>query len=409
MRSSFLQPNLMIAPKLPINETARQKAVDTYVRPAELSQDVYDNITSLVAIICNTPYAVISILDYDSNKFFASYGIKINNTSRAQSFCGHTILSEEEVTIVSDASKDARFVDNPFVVNSIVKFYAGVPIVTQDGYKLGTLCVYDNITRNLTEEQIKALKILAKQVMTLFESDRKNRILNELQLLLERKNSDLEKFAGVVSHDLKSPLANIISLTSLLEEENEGNFNEDSSSYIDWIKISAKSLNNYIEGILVFYKSDGLSAEFRTNVDLKGLIEEIKRTIGINSKDCISLHSDLFSVQLNKPALQQIFLNLISNSVKYNRSDKPQIKIKVSEDLKFYYFEVEDNGIGIEAKYHKSIFELFQTANVRDNQENIGSGIGLATVKKLIENLGGKIKVKSESNLGSTFYFSLLK
>jgi signal transduction histidine kinase len=399
----------MIAPKLPLNETARQKAVDTYVKPTKLSKEIYDNITSLVAIICKTPYAVISILDHDRNEFYSSYGIKINNTSRAKSFCGHTILSDEEVTIVYDASADERFLDNPFVTNSIVKFYAGVPIVTQEGYKLGTLCVYDSVIRNLSEEQILALKLLAKQVMTLFESDRKNRILNELQLLLERKNSDLEKFAGVVSHDLKSPLANIVSLTNLLEEENIENFNDDSNNYIDLIKLSAKSLNNYIEGILVFYKSDGLTAENRTKVNLFDFIEEIKGTISVNSQVSIFVDSSLDFLQLNKAALQQIFLNLISNSVKYNRSDKPQIKIKISEDSKNYFFEVEDNGIGIEEKFHKSVFELFQTANVRDNQENIGSGIGLATVKKLIENLGGKIRLKSAINKGTTFYFTLLK
>lgn len=399
----------MIAPKLPLNETARQKAVDTYVKPTKLSKEIYDNITSLVAIICKTPYAVISILDHDRNEFYSSYGIKIKNTSRAKSFCGHTILSDEEVTIVYDASADERFLDNPFVTNSIVKFYAGVPIVTQEGYKLGTLCVYDCVIRNLSEEQILALKLLAKQVMTLFESDRKNRILNELQLLLERKNSDLEKFAGVVSHDLKSPLANIVSLTNLLEEENTENFNEDSNNYIDLIKLSAKSLNNYIEGILVFYKSDGLTAENRTKVNVFDFIEEIKGTISVNSQVSILIDSSLDFLQLNKAALQQIFLNLISNSVKYNRSDKPQIKIKISEDSKNYFFEVEDNGIGIEEKFHKSVFELFQTANVRDNQENIGSGIGLATVKKLIENLGGNIRLKSTINKGTTFYFTLLK
>ena len=86
----------MIAPKFPKNETERQKAVDKFVTPIELSKEIYDDITSLVAIICKTPYAVISILDRDRNEFFSSYGIKINNTSRANSFCDPTILSDEE-------------------------------------------------------------------------------------------------------------------------------------------------------------------------------------------------------------------------------------------------------------------------------------------------------------------------
>jgi signal transduction histidine kinase len=399
----------MIAPKFPLNEAARQKAVNTYVKSTELSKEIYDNITSLVAVICNTPYAVISILDNDRNEFYSSYGIEVSSTSRDKSFCGHSILSDDDVTIVTDAAADERFFDNPFVKNNIVHFYAGVPIVTQDGFKLGTLCVYDSKVRTLSEKQISALKILAKQVMALLESDRKNRILKELQLLLERKNSDLEKFAGVVSHDLKSPLANISSLTTLLLEENKNNLNEDSYNYIDYIKISAEALNNYIEGILIFYKSDGLTAENRSTIDIYNLIEETKKTIGINSKSIIEIDSEIKVLQINKAALQQIFLNLISNAFKYNLSEFPKIKITASEDAVFYYFEVKDNGIGIAEKYHSSIFELFQTANVPDNQDKMGSGIGLATVKKLIQNLGGEINLNSDLDNGSVFSFSLLK
>lgn len=399
----------MIVPKLPENESERQKAVNKYKNLHSLSNESYDNITSLVASICNMPISLISIIDEDKNYFKSSFGLETEENLRSLSFCGHAINDSEEITIVSDSRIDERFCNNPFVLNGSAIFYAGVPLTTRDGYKIGTLCVFDDKPRQLDDNQKKALKILAEQVMILFEKEYQNTILNILQEQLKTTNENLEKFAGVVSHDLKSPLANIISLTNLIEEENEGFLNDDSKMYLSYLKSASYSLRNYIDGILNFYKSDSLLVCNKQEFKLDDLLTEVKNILPISSNVSIESNFENVVITTNKAALQQVFLNLISNALRYNSKENSLVKIIFSQDDKHLKFTVSDNGNGIESKNFKKIFDLFEVVDDVNFDKEKGSGIGLATVKKVVESLGGTISVNSIVGQGSDFSFSLAK
>lgn len=399
----------MIVPKLPENESERQKAVNKYKNLHSLSNESYDNITSLVASICNMPISLISIIDEDKNYFKSTFGLETEENLRSLSFCGHAINDSEAITIVNDSRIDERFCNNPFVLNGSAIFYAGVPLTTKDGYKIGTLCVFDDKPRQLDDNQKKALKILAEQVMILFEKEYQNTILNILQEQLKTTNENLEKFAGVVSHDLKSPLANIISLTNLIEEENEGFLNDDSKMYLSYLKSASYSLRNYIDGILNFYKSDSLLVCNKQEFKLDDLLTEVKNILPISSNVSIESNFENVVITTNKAALQQVFLNLISNALRYNSKENSLVKIIFSQDDKHLKFTVSDNGNGIESKNFKKIFDLFEVVDDVNFDKEKGSGIGLATVKKVVESLGGTISVNSIVGQGSDFSFSLAK
>lgn len=399
----------MIVPKLPENESERQKAVNKYKNLHSLSNESYDNITSLVASICNMPISLISIIDEDKNYFKSTFGLETEENLRSLSFCGHAINDSEEITIVNDSRIDERFCNNPFVLNGSAIFYAGVPLTTKDGYKIGTLCVFDDKPRQLDDNQKNALKILAEQVMILFEKEYQNTILNVLQEQLKTTNENLEKFAGVVSHDLKSPLANIISLTNLIEEENEGFLNDDSKMYLSYLKSASYSLRNYIDGILNFYKSDSLLVCNKQEFKLDDLLTEVKNILPISSNVSIESNFENVVITTNKAALQQVFLNLISNALRYNSKENSLVKIIFSQDDKHLKFTVSDNGNGIESKNFKKIFDLFEVVDDVNFDKEKGSGIGLATVKKVVESLGGTISVNSIVGQGSDFSFSLAK
>ena len=216
----------MIPPKLPKNEKARQKAVEKYKLLDTYPEESYDNITSIIGYITEAPVSLITLLDNERNFFKSRQGVEFTESPRDISFCGHAIMAEAEITIIEDARLDERFYDNPLVTDQNAVFYAGVPLINPEGYRLGTLCIFDTKTRQLTDPQIKALKAMAKQVVILFENHFKNSQLLELQGRLERRNSDLKKFTDIVSHDIKSPLANIISLTDLLATENKDSLND---------------------------------------------------------------------------------------------------------------------------------------------------------------------------------------
>ncbi len=153
----------------PKNEVQRIKVLWQYNVLDTVPEAVFDELTELAALICGVPVALISLVDEDRQWFKSRQGITLKETSRDVSMCAHAIL-QSELFIVPDATRDARFKDNPLVVASPkIRFYAGAPLVSPDGHALGTLCVIDTVTRRLTADQKQALRVLARHVMTQLE------------------------------------------------------------------------------------------------------------------------------------------------------------------------------------------------------------------------------------------------
>nr|WP_321223861.1 ATP-binding protein [uncultured Psychroserpens sp.] len=395
----------MQSPKLPKNELQRLDAVKSYNILDTLPESNYDDITQLIATICDVPISLITVLDENRNFFKSHYGIPFSESPRDISFCGHAIL-QDEILIVSDARLDDRFIDNPLINDLQAIFYAGMPLIDPDGYNLGSICVFDHKPRVLNDNQIEALKILSKQVINLFELRKKNAILEKAKLELEKRNHQLNAFASHVSHDLKSPLANIISLTDLLRNENIGKLSTDSNEYLDYIEESTTILKDYIDGILLHYKANELLKSKREDVKLDDVFEDIKQIL-ISKTDKLIYPKGLLIKNINKAALSQILINLVDNALKYNDKPNRQIEITYESTSLNHKFSVIDNGIGIENDKLTYIFEIFKT--IKNDHGKSSTGIGLSTVKDLVEKLGGTISVKSNIGQGSTFSFTLAK
>ena len=390
-------------------ETNRQAASLNYKNLFKVHSDDYNDILKLVAQVCEVPCAMVVFVGNGENSSKAYYDNDFVSQSNIHSFCINTINSEEEITIVSDCSQNDIYLNNPNVKSGILNFYAGYTLVNYQGFKIGTLCITDVVAREINAKQIETLKILGKQLMVLLEHEYQNNVLNNLKKNLELQNEYLEKFACMVSHDLKSPLANIMSLTSLIEEDNSGKFSSDSELYIQYLHSSANSLKNYIDGVLGFYKSINLVEDNFESVNLEALILEVKNILSVDSSVQIETDFESNLVFSNKSVLQQIILNLVSNAIRYNSREQINIKIIFYQDIKYYHFEVIDNGIGIAKEHYNKIFEIFQTLGESDRNNQVGSGIGLSTVKKVVESLGGSISVHSVVGEGSKFNFSILK
>ena len=200
----------VIEPSIPKNETARIKAVHSYNLLDTLPEKDFDNITKIIASLFNIPISLVTLLDTDRNFFKSHFGVPFNESPRNISFCGHAILSEDDIFIVEDSRIDERFINNPLIKEHNIIFYAGVPLISPDGYALGTLCVFDNKPRNLTASEKEILIAMAKQVINLFELKKRNIELTEAKEELRIQNENLKNFAGHVSHDMKMPLANMI-------------------------------------------------------------------------------------------------------------------------------------------------------------------------------------------------------
>lgn len=222
-------------------------------------------------------------------------------------------------------------------------------------------------------------------------------------------NAELEQFAYVASHDLQEPLRMVSSFLSQLEVKYGDKLDDKARRYIYFAVDGAKRMRQIILDLLDFSRV-GRFQEEPISFPLSGIVEEIRilqRNL-IESKKAEVIAHDLPILTSYRTPVLQVFQNLISNGLKYSKTDiPPQIQITCQEQKDFWKFEIKDNGIGMEADSFEKIFVIFQRLHTQDQYG--GSGIGLAIVKKIITNLGGKIWVESELGKGTSFHFTLPK
>jgi signal transduction histidine kinase len=393
-----------------VREKERIKTLNSYSILDTLPEDDYNQITALAAEICGTPISLISFVDEKRQWFKSHYGTEVVETPRDLAFCTHAMHNPKEVFIIEDARNDERFYDNPLVnQDPNIIFYAGAPLVSDDGLPLGTLCVIDDKPNKLTDSQTNSLRMLSNQVMKLLELRKNKKELEKALLEFEKKNQELERFAYIAAHDLKSPLGNIVGLTDFFIENYAKNLDEEGIEILELINNSSVKLRGLIDELLEYSKFDKIIDEQKEVVELEILKEEIIGLFSFKNKYDIRLQSDISILVTNRTALEQILINLVSNAVKYNDKEIAVIEIVVKEEESHYKISVTDNGRGISKENQARIFEIFEVLNAYDKFGESGNGIGLATVKKLVIALGGTIDVESEIGHWTRFIFTIEK
>ncbi|MBT1704380.1 sensor histidine kinase [Chryseosolibacter indicus] len=228
-------------------------------------------------------------------------------------------------------------------------------------------------------------------------------VLSENISLLKRKNEELGQFAHIVSHDLKAPLRGIDNVVNWIEEDHLDELSPKVKEYFQLIKGRLVRGENLIQGILT-YARIGREQPVIELVDLNELMGEILENVAATSTVAIDVQKDLPVFETEKIPLQQIFSNLIGNAIKYNDKRNGKIKIYARKSPSYYTFFVEDNGPGIDKAYHDKIFMIFQTLQERDSFES--TGVGLAIVKKILDDRRQSIKLTSTVGKGSVFSFT---
>jgi signal transduction histidine kinase len=191
---------------LPDNETDRLAALYALDILDTAAEQDFDDIVGLASSVCGTPMSLVTLIDTDRQWFKARVGTDLTETPRDLSFCAHAILGRD-LLVVPDATKDARFADNPSVdMAGGIRFYTGAPLVTTDGYALGTLCVFDNRPRSLDVEQLQALRALARQVTSQIELRRHAIALANTTARLQELERRKDDLAELVGGDLRAPL-----------------------------------------------------------------------------------------------------------------------------------------------------------------------------------------------------------
>lgn len=223
---------------------------------------------------------------------------------------------------------------------------------------------------------------------------------------LKRYNSALKRFAHICAHDMREPIRTIYSYIEFIEEK--VGKEEEVQEYMKHIKTSAIYINNLIKDMLCYAEMDILSLNFEY-LNLEKIVKNVVTMLykEIKEKKVVVSYDTLPIIYGDEVLFNQLIQNLISNSIKYNKAENPVIHMRGRELKKSWIISLEDNGIGIEPQYFKTIFEPFE--RLHNKSEYGGSGLGLSQCKKIIESHKGKIWVRSEINKGTKFYFIIPK
>lgn len=388
------------------DEIERLKEVNSYKIEDTLTEKDYDDIAFLASAICGTPIALVTLMYQDRQWFKAAVGTDLKENIRTLSFCTHAIAGEEDVMVVEDAKADARFMHNPLVeAGPQLAFYAGAPIVTKNGYSIGTVCVYDIVKKSLTNDQIKGLKILSEQVMDLLELRKQNFQLEMMKGRLEISNKSLEAFAMVLTHDIKAPLTNVSIANEFLDDQ-ANDWKPEAKKFTDIIKRNVDKITRMIDGIL---NNSKIADQYNTveAIEPTAFFEQLKTTLFSPKPLSFGYSAAMEILYFNKVQLEQVFNNLFTNAIRYNDKENVEIMVAANEHNGYYHFEVTDNGMGIPVENQTSIFQLFGTVAEKDNYGILSSGIGLNIVKKIVIAADGDIQVNSIPGKYTSFSFRL--
>jgi len=396
---------------IPHNELARLAALKRYNILDTLPEHAFDDATKLVSYICGVPIAHISFIDESRQWFKSEIGIGVPEVPREISFCRYTIL-ESDMVEIPDTHLNERFKDDPNVTGGFkVRFYAGVPLTTPDGYNIGTICAIDHVSKELNENQRNAISIVAKHVINQLELRTKNIELDAQKKIAERAVLAKDSFLANMSHEIRTPLNAIIGFTDLLAQTKLDTVQQD---YIGSVQIAGENLLLIVNDILDLSKieSGNLVIEgqsFNLKKTLKHIYKLLKVKVPKDIEFNLFLDADMpDNVIGDHGRLNQILVNLTGNALKFTEEGEVTVSVKLVDETEDHYalrFSVKDTGIGIPEDKLATIFERFKQAEESTTRRFGGTGLGLNIVKQLVELHGSEIHVKSKPNRGSEFFF----
>lgn len=268
------------------------------------------------------------------------------------------------------------------------------------------------LTRNENKEPVRMIGVSRDITMQIQTESLLKELNDKLQVRAEelaKSNEELEKFAYIASHDLQEPLRMVTGFLELVQKKYEKNLDETANKYIDLAVDGANRMKRLINDLLQFSRITSAKITL-VPVDTNEILEEMKELFKTKLQTCngtLLIHQ-LPIINADKTSISQLFQNLISNALKYRKSDQDSvIQISAIERPSDWVFVIEDNGIGIDSKFFDKVFIIFQ--RLHNKNEFSGTGIGLAICKKIVERLKGNIWVESEPGIGSKFYFSIPK
>jgi len=386
-----------------INDTA--KSILGKEDVAEISWEITNKITNFL----KTDNCIVYLLDTEKKFLEPIAAYKNKKVNKLEKIAvGKGIIGKTVSSGVSKIIDDTSLVKSNLKNKKLSELL--VPIVSHNQI-IGVIDARHSDKNYFKKEHIKTIESIANLVamqlkIALNLRERKKAEKNNVELLqkLAKSNQELKEYAHIVSHDLKSPLRSVYALTSWIKQDNLKHFDKDSLQNFEDIEITLQKMEALISGVLKF-SSFNANRDEDELIDLDDLVKEIIKILYNPNQIKITLKDKLPKLKGDKIKFQQLFQNLIANSVKFNDKKDGFVSIHVEDLESLYKFSIKDNGIGIEQRNYEKIFKIFQSLKKSENS----SGIGLSIVKKIVDIYKGEIWLESELEKGTTFYFTLKK
>jgi signal transduction histidine kinase len=395
---------------VPPDEKERLSALRRYDLLDTLPEQVYDDLTELAAYVCRVPIALVSLVDSDRVWFKSRLGLCEAEVDRTYAFCAHTVFNGD-LLVIPNTTLNRQFADNPMVTGGLaVRFYAGTPLVSHDGYPLGTLCVIDSRPRKLNRKQTEMLRAIGRQVMSQIEL---RLHINDHQRI-ERLKSE---FVSVVSHELRTPLTSIRGSLGLIEGGVLGEVPSPMCRLVEVARSNTDRLIRLINDILDLEKIEAgklalhprpLDPEHLVAVaaaEIQGMADQSQVRLTWQAEPSWSAGRPRMLGDFDR--LLQVLINLFSNAIKASPSGGTVDARIEAGDGGRVRLSVHDHGPGIPAHELSRIFGKFQQIDTSDSRSRGGTGLGLSICKAIVEQHGGVIGVETEEGKGSTFWFEI--
>lgn len=369
-------------------------------------------ITNSIAKFLGTEDCVIYLVNVKDNTIeqIASYGEKVNENSNFILPLSRGIVGKVVKTGVAKITNDTSK-DKAYVVDGERRYSEITIPILNNKEVIGIIDAEHRSKNYFTTEHLKIIQNIASLVAMQLKSAinlraREKVEAKNVELLeaLAKSNDELQEYAHIVSHDLKSPLRSINALTAWIKEDNKEKLDKGSFENFKLIEITLEKMEQLITDVLE-YSSVGANNNDLQKVDLNEIIDELKKVLFVPEHISIETIKLLPVVKGDQTKLKQVFQNLISNAIKFMDKTEGIIEVDYLERKSYYQFSVKDNGPGIEPKYHDKIFKIFHALN----KSKDSTGIGLSIVKKIINLYQGEIWVESQLHEGTTFHFTIKK
>ena len=377
--------------------------------------EVYDRFAEAVTSVIAADRLSVVVVDTDAwqhkARYYAGMDVPLARLDVWRPLDGQVIESvvrSKQPQIVDERNVAAIVAQSPRLQDGIaagLRTWMDVPVILEQ--TVVAVMRFMSRTPNAYDPHSESLAVLiAAQIAGAVANAQSIESLMATQAELARSNAELEQFAYVASHDLQEPLRMVASYVGLLERRYRGRLDSDADDFIEFAVDGARRMQALLNGLLDLSRVGTRGREpepTESEAVLRDALINLEQAIGQAGAEVS--HDPLPTVLGDRVQLTQLFQNLISNAVKFNASRRPRVVVTARRAGSMWEFGVADNGIGIDPAHFERIFQVFQRLHTRETY--VGTGIGLAVCRKIVERHGGTIRIESAKGQGATFCFTL--